>query len=212
MTMKLENQVAIAKLIPANYVSTLWLLATGSLYAQQAEYVGSQVCKGCHPTQFAGQSESGHAQALRRTSDHPLSGAFTSRSSWQRTANYAFEFSTGQEGISVTAFDNEKRQTMALPVEWAFGAGNHAVTFASHVTRDVYIEHSFSYYPASRSFDLTPGHRHVQPASLPLAMGVLHKIVEPGGGGAALLRLPFYRSSAREGRFRDPTNGIGRPV
>jgi hypothetical protein len=173
--------VSIAKLMHASYASTLWLLAA-LLNAQQAEYVGSQVCKTCHPAQFAGQSESGHAKALRRTTDHPFSGAFRSRSSWQRTANYVFEFSTSQEGISVTAFDNEKRQTMALPVEWAFGAGNHAVTFASHVTRDVYLEHSFSYYPASRSFDLTPGHRHVPPESLPLAMGVLHKVIEPGGG------------------------------
>ena len=163
-------------------IMAMFLAAGPALCGEPGEYVGAQTCKLCHPAQFARQSASGHARALNRATEHPLAASFLSQRGWQRTRNYAFEFTRTPEGFIVEAFDYEKRRTLALPIEWAFGAGNHAITFASRVTRDVYIEHSFSYYPDSRSFDLTPGHRFVQPESLALAMGVLHKVVDPRGG------------------------------
>jgi len=43
--------------------------------------------------------------------------------------------------------------------DWAFGAGSQAVTFVSPLDRDHYIEQGLSYYTATKSMALTPGHR-----------------------------------------------------
>lgn len=42
--------------------------------------------------------------------------------------------------------------------EWAFGAGDQAVTFVSRLDDQFYIEHGLSYYAQSKSMRLTPGH------------------------------------------------------
>ena len=44
------------------------------------------------------------------------------------------------------------------PGEWAFGAGDQAVTFVSRVDNEFYIEHGMSYYTRSNAMALTPGH------------------------------------------------------
>jgi Cytochrome c554 and c-prime len=44
------------------------------------------------------------------------------------------------------------------PAEWAFGAGEQAVTFVSQVDEDWYLEHGLSYYASTESMGLTPGH------------------------------------------------------
>lgn len=36
-----------------------------------------------------------------------------------------------------------------IPVEWAFGAGGHAVTFVSQLDEDQYLEHRFTLYAQS---------------------------------------------------------------
>ena len=43
--------------------------------------------------------------------------------------------------------------------EWAFGAGGQAVTFVSQLDQDHYVEHGLSWYAATKSMALTPGHR-----------------------------------------------------
>ena len=42
--------------------------------------------------------------------------------------------------------------------EWAFGAGQQAITYVSQIDGDTYLEHGLSYYPATKSKALTPGH------------------------------------------------------
>ena len=160
------------------------IMASGALGAA-ADYIGAAACGKCHPVQFAGQSKSGHALALRRASDHPLAKAYMASPDWKRGSTYQFVFSRKPDGFFVQALDYATRQNMELPVEWAFGAGNHAVTFVSRVTGEVYLEHAFSYYPDTKSMDLTPGHRLMQADSLPKAMGVLHRASvprDPAGG------------------------------
>lgn len=142
-------------------------------------YIGSVACGKCHPKQCAGQSHSGHALALQRAVDHPQAKDYMASADWRRAPAFQFVFSRRPEGFFVQAFDYSTRQSLELPVEWAFGAGNHAVTFVSRVSGDVYIEHSFSYYRDSKTMDLTPGHRLMQADSLPKAMGVLHHRTEP---------------------------------
>ena len=46
-----------------------------------------------------------------------------------------------------------------IQADWAFGAGNQAVTLVSRVDEDFYVEHGLSYYRSSGKFAVTPGHR-----------------------------------------------------
>jgi tetratricopeptide (TPR) repeat protein len=42
--------------------------------------------------------------------------------------------------------------------QWAFGAGEKATTWVSQADRDTYVEHGQSYFAATKSMGLTPGH------------------------------------------------------
>jgi hypothetical protein len=44
------------------------------------------------------------------------------------------------------------------PGQWAFGAGEQAITYVSQLDEDWYIEHGLSYYSKTKSMALTPGH------------------------------------------------------
>src|SRR5439155_3258324 len=72
--------------------------------------------------------------------------------------------------------------------DWAFGAGMHAVTFVSKVSDEFYIEHSFSYYTDTDSFDLTPRHDALPMATLHQAMGQPIKVAGKGAAIAACFR------------------------
>ena len=63
------------------------------------------------------------------------------------------------------------------PGEWAFGAGDQAVTFVSRVDDEFYVEHGLSYYTRSNAMALTPGHTS--------GAGVRYRTFDPD---AAILR------------------------
>lgn len=56
--------------------------------------------------------------------------------------------------------------------EWAFGAGAQTVTYVSQVDAETYREHGLSYYAATKSMGLTPGHSN--------ANGALYRTFDPG--------------------------------
>ena len=113
------------------------------------------------------------------------------------------------------------------PGQWAFGAGEQAITYVSQLDEDTYIEHGLSYYAKTKSMALTPGHtspggvryRTLDPAADilhcfqchstgPLALGAGQKIrpSELGvrceschGPGAA-----HVKSNGRAGTIRNP--------
>ncbi|MFL6416000.1 MAG: tetratricopeptide repeat protein [Bryobacteraceae bacterium] len=45
------------------------------------------------------------------------------------------------------------------PGEWAFGAGQKAITYVSRVDEDSYVEHGLSYFASTQGFAPTPGHK-----------------------------------------------------
>jgi hypothetical protein len=63
-------------------------------------------------------------------------------------------------------------------VDWAFGAGQQAVTFVSRLDEDLYAELRASYYPGV-GLALTPGHQNHQPASVDEGLGVRYRIFSP---------------------------------
>lgn len=82
-----------------------------------------------------------------------------------------------------------------LSAEWAFGAGLQAVTFVSPIDSDHYLEHGLSWYSASRSFALTPGHTNPK--------GERYRILDPS---AAILRCFACHSTGTP--TRDPAGHI----
>jgi tetratricopeptide (TPR) repeat protein len=47
---------------------------------------------------------------------------------------------------------------LGSPGHWTFGAGTKATTYVSQVAPDQYLEHGLTYYTATKSMALTPGH------------------------------------------------------
>ena len=141
-------------------------------------YVGADVCSSCHPVQFKAQSASGHAQALHRATEHPMTGSFTPVTALERPPNFHFRFVRTPQGIQVQGDDS--KYLIRLPVDWAFGAGAHAVTFVGKASDELYIEHSFTYYPDSRTFDITPKHETLPAKTLHEAMGQAFRIQGSG--------------------------------
>jgi hypothetical protein len=152
----------------------LLVLASAPLAAQQGDYVGATTCGNCHPDHFKRQSASGHAQSLRPAAAHPLAKDFLPRAPLLRKPSFRFEFSTG---FQVRVSDG--KESLEIPIQWAFGAGDQAVTFVSQLDEDWYIEHHFSFYRSSRSLAPTPGHQELLAKSLREAPGVAYRTFDP---------------------------------
>lgn len=137
------------------------------------QYVGAQRCGACHPDQFRRQTQSEHARALSRPEDHALADRFTPRSTFLRSGKYRFQFIRKDGALTVRAFDDKR--TIEAPLEWAFGAGAQAVTFASRVDSQWYLEHSLSFYSASGAYAQTPGQPAPAEDALPASLGRLYR-------------------------------------
>ncbi len=147
------------------------------LAAQERPYAGAQACRGCHPGEFRLQSASGHARSLSTAQGHPLAEKFTPRAPFTRKPNFRFEFS---RQLTVRIHDEEA--VVEVPIEWAFGAGEQAVTFVSRVNAEFYLEHYLSYYAALGTLAPTPGQDAIQPKSLAEAPGLLYKTLDQNTG------------------------------
>jgi hypothetical protein len=60
------------------------------------------------------------------------------------------------------------------PGDWAFGAGNQAITFVSRLNDSDYLEHGETWYTTTKQFDITPGHADKQ--------GVRYRVFDPSAG------------------------------
>lgn len=63
------------------------------------------------------------------------------------------------------------------PGQWAFGAGVKAITYVSQSSTEWYVEHGLTYYSATKSMGLTPGHSNAE--------GMRYRTFDPG---ASMLR------------------------
>jgi hypothetical protein len=144
--------------------------------AQESGFVGSEKCGACHREQFAAQSESGHALSLALAGEHHLAGRWTAPGSFPE-GNFAYnlERNGGAVAFKIRQGDDLREHV----VDWAFGAGQQAVTFVSRLNEDFYVELRASYYPAASGLALTPGHQNHQPRDLGEALGVQYKTFGP---------------------------------
>ena len=190
-----------------------WLLGFVSSVPSDAQiatapgdYVGASVCGSCHPDEFDRQSRSGHARTLHRVSDHPLRDQLVPSQPLRRPPGFRFRYRRAGEQIEVQADDNE--YVMELPLDWAFGAGDHGVTFVSRLNSQSYLEHAFSYYSEAGSLDLTTGHETIRPETLLQAMGLRYSVRGPGNAISNCFAChstgPLSYSSRQEVEIHEP--------
>lgn len=146
----------------------------------QSGYLGSNACARCHPAQHSTQRKTGHARSLHKAASHPLMSRMISPEWMGRPPHFRFRFQLLPGELRVQAHDAQ--DVMDIPVEWAFGAGDQAVTFVSRINRDWYLEHYYSFYSATGKMAPTAGHSALQPRTLPEAMGLPYKTSDPETG------------------------------
>jgi hypothetical protein len=156
-------------------IAALAVLSSGAS-GDQSGLIGAARCGGCHPGQLASQSRSGHARSLSRAAAHPLAGALLEAGA---LAERAFQYRFVRRGDALKfqiSRGNDLREQVA---EWAFGAGEQAVTFVSRLDEDFYVELRASYYSDIERLGLTPGHQNHSPQDLDSAVGVTYKTFSP---------------------------------
>jgi hypothetical protein len=182
------------------------IVCCGELSAQNASYVGAETCGKCHAAQLAGQSASAHAHALSGAAQHPLAASFVPAQELVRPPRFHFQFRRSGAELRVGVSDG--KETLDLPMEWAFGAGEQAVTFVSRLDADWYLEHYFTYYSAIRALAPTPGHEGYRSNTLPLARGVLYQSVDPVSGIVKCFecRVPWSSGTGQEAHSESGTD------
>ncbi len=157
-------------------VRTLGILACFASDAS-AQYVGAQVCGSCHSERLKRQSASEHARALRPVAEHRFATRFVADSPVVLGEDTHYVFAKTQTGFTVRITTDKEEKT--IPIDWAFGAGDQAVTFVSRLDEDTYLEHRYSFYTRASGFDLTPGHPIKAKAGYPNAAGVVYPTFDP---------------------------------
>ena len=129
-----------------------------------------------------------------------MAAAFAPKQELTRPPRYHFQYRRNAGALHVQISDGH--DALDIPLEWAFGAGEQAVTFVSRLNADWYIEHYFSYYAALQSLAPTPGHFGRRSNTLPLAAGLQYKSADPVTGIQACFRChstgPVLSGSANE--------------
>ncbi len=140
-------------------------------------YLGAAVCGGCHVEKLESQARSGHALSLATVADHRLAASFQPLRRMVRDGGADYSYSAAGSGLRVEVTKGDGGA--AVDLEWAFGAGEQAVTFVGQFDEDRYVEHHFSYYAAADALATTPGHRDRPPDDPEAALGVFYQTFGP---------------------------------
>ena len=153
-------------------VILLAFLLPAAAASQPSPWTGAETCGRCHPAQFRTQSASEHAHALYPAAQHPLAAKFPTRNALRR-AQFDFRIVLESRGLLIRISNAD--HALVLPVDWAFGAGDQAVTFVSRTAPEQYREYYFSYYTRTGSMDVTPGQEAIPAMNLDEAAGFVHR-------------------------------------
>jgi hypothetical protein len=157
--------------------ATAWAVAATA----HAQYTGATACRGCHPAQFARQASTGHARSMHTAASHPLVSWFAKAEWVERSPGFRMRLNRpAEDSLRLEAYDSAN--TLDIPVEWAFGAGDQAVTFVTRIDANWYLEHFLTYYAATGRLAATPGHAALTPKSLAEAVGLPYKTSDPEVG------------------------------
>ena len=140
-------------------------------------YLGADACGACHAEQVELQSATGHARSLAQIGKHRLASSFVPAGPLARAGGITYSYRTDGADLQVELAAATER--VGLRLEWAFGAGEQAVTFVGQVDESRYVEHHYSYYAATDSLATTPGHSNVPARGAEDAFGVFYPTFGP---------------------------------
>ncbi len=122
-------------------------------------FIGPAACRDCHPAETALHWRSGHAHTLSSTARRKLARQVDHMivaDPERPDVSWEYRFADGRlyVGRRTSSWFEE------LVAEYAFGSGQHAVTFVNVVGEEPpkIFEHRMTYYANTRSFRLSPGH------------------------------------------------------
>jgi hypothetical protein len=125
-----------------------------------ARYVGDRSCRECHPGESAAHSRSGHSRTLRLASRVESARKLDGREvedPERPGVSWRFDLREGR----LSADRRQAGDVERFPIEYAFGSGRHAMTFATLLDRDpaspTLLEHRLTRFAHSGSLALTPG-------------------------------------------------------
>ena len=128
---------------------------------------GAEACAECHAAEYESHVRTGHARSFARTRDSQIAQSICGRSVDASDPYGRYEYLCDESGLAVILPD--KFGDRALPLEFAVGSGDHAVTFLSLV-RDqsgatIGVEHRRTWYRSLEGLGVTPGQQRRQPHS-----------------------------------------------
>jgi hypothetical protein len=134
--------------------------------ASRDEFLGPDACAACHATKVRTQKQTPMAHAALRPTD-----AESLRSREQLTfifPPYTYQITRQEDGSLYTVTDG--KQTISVPVSWAFGLGESGQTYILE-RNGTFYESRVSYFPALDGLDLTPAPSAVAATTIHDALG-----------------------------------------
>lgn len=123
-------------------------------------YVGSETCRECHPGEHALYSGSGHAHTLRRSGRIGAADRIAGRT-FDDPDQEGVAWAYRREGDRLVADRREADRIASFVLDFALGAGKHAITFVAVVDgesdRPEGVEHRLTYFSRDGRMGLTPG-------------------------------------------------------
>jgi hypothetical protein len=123
--------------------------------------VGRDRCAQCHADEAADHARSGHARTLARTKDSPIAKSLCGSSVPAADGYDGFTYSCDEEGLMAAV--PEKFPDKLFPLDFAFGSGDHAVTFLTLLLAKeaedglIGIEHRQTWFRSKAGLGVTPG-------------------------------------------------------
>jgi hypothetical protein len=128
--------------------------------AAENTYVGDAACARCHSGEAFRHARSGHARTLVATRESKAARSLDGKTFHDPERGVSFHYRMTPDGLTVTL--PERTGADPFPLDWAFGSGEHAVTFLtlipSRAGDTVGIEHRVSLFAPDDHPGLTPNH------------------------------------------------------
>jgi hypothetical protein len=139
---------------------------TSVLAGQSMSSAAGATCVSCHPAQSRNHSLSGMANALQRVDKSDILRA----NPMLTFAEGAYRTVIERDGQGSTLTVTGGKDTIRVPIRWAFGLGRAGQTYVFEHQGQMY-ESRVSYYEALKGLDLTMGAQLSKPAGLVEAAG-----------------------------------------
>ena len=126
--------------------------------AEPATFIGSEACRDCHQDKWDSFLASGHSHTLWTAADFPQRDRFDEVEFNDPERGHTYRYRLTDNGIDVSLSGRDD----TFPLQYAFGSGDHAVTFMSLLSDSdgelFGVEHRATWFAHNEELGVTPGH------------------------------------------------------